>query len=280
MKELLEQWGLSAETLNMLVTWGAKVVGVIAILFAAFVFAGWLKRLVLKRLEPRTDTTLARFVASMARWAVLVMTFVGCLGMFGIETTSFAALIGGAGVAIGLAMKGTLSNVAAGAMLLIFRPYQVEDVVEVGGTKGKVDEIGLFTTTLDTPDKKRIIVPNGNIFGNTIQNYTYHEERRVDVNVGVGYDADIDETRKVLIDACMGLEHITGEVTAYLQELGGSSVNWQVRVICPTEHYWEVREQVTRAVKLALDAADIDIPYPHVVVQGAPVAAGAAAAGE
>jgi small conductance mechanosensitive channel len=264
----------------MAISWGARIIGVLLILFGALILAGWLKRLVVARLEKTTDKTLARFLGGMVRWVVLVLAFVGCLGLFGIETTSFAAVLGGASVAIGLAMKGTLSNVAAGAMLLVFRPYKVGDVVKVDGTQGKVDEIGLFTTTLDTPDKRRFIIPNGIIFGDTIENVTFHEERRVDVNVGVGYDADIDETRKVLINACQGLEHINGEVVAYLQELGGSSVNWQVRVICPTEHYWEVREAVTRAVKLALDAADIDIPYPNVVVHGAPVAAGAAAVAE
>ncbi len=268
MKETLQQWGLSAATLTMIIHWGVRVVGVLLLLFAAVIFAGWLKRMLIARLEARTDKTLARFVGGVVRWMVLIMAVVGCLGMFGIETTSFAALIGGAGVTIGLAFQGTLSNVAAGAMLLIFRPYRVEDVVKVGGVTGKVDEIGLFTTTLDTADKRRIIVPNGKIFGETIENITFNPERRVDVNVGVGYDADIDETRKVLIDACQGIEHITGEVTAYLQELGGSSVDWQVRVVCPTEHYWTVREEVTRSVKIALDAAEIDIPYPHVVVKG------------
>lgn len=189
MQETLEQWGLGAETLNMAVSWGARIVGVLVILFGALIVAGWLKRMVVKRLEPTTDKTLARFMGNVVRWVVLVLAFVGCLGLFGIETTSFAAVLGGASVAIGLAMKGTLSNVAAGAMLLVFRPYKVGDVVKVDGTQGKVDEIGLFTTTMDTPDKRRIIIPNGNIFGDTIENVTFHEERRVDVNVGVGYEA-------------------------------------------------------------------------------------------
>ena len=153
-------------------------------------------------------------------------------------------------------------------MLLIFRPFKVNDMVEVGGTRGKVHEIQLFTTVLDTPDNRRITVPNGNIFSDTIENETFHDTRRVDVAVGTDYPADLDETRAVLLRAANSVKgRLTDkEPVAYLDSLGDSCINWSVRVWAKTEDYWTVKDRLTLAVKNSLDEAGIGIPYPQMDV--------------
>lgn len=272
MEQWLKDMGVSPEMIgtvtDAIITYSTRIIGVLVVLFVAFMIAGSVSRALVGRLNKvGFDATLTKFIGSMSRWAIIVFAILGCLGIFGIETTSFAAVIGGASLAIGLAFQGSLSNVAAGAMLLLFRPYKVGDVISVGGTAGKVDTIDLFMTTLDTPDNRRIMVPNGQVFGSTIENITYHDKRRIDINVGVDYDASIDETRKVLLGSVkmidVGLSE--DEPVAVLTNLGGSSVDWQLRIWAPTADYFAALEQGTRAVKLALDEAGIGIPYPHQV---------------
>lgn len=266
METLAKDLGLSPAMMEMVATYAARIIGVIVILFVALVASGWIKKFLIKRLQKiNFDVTLTKFLGSMSRWAIMIFTIIGCLGIFGVETTSFAAVIGGASLAVGLAFQGSLGNVAAGAMLLLFRPYTVGDVIEVGGKKGKVDAIDLFTTILDTPDNRRIIVPNGQVFGSTIENTTFHDRRRADIPVGVGYDASIDETREVLAAAAAKVDN-SEEVDIVLTGLGGSSVDWSVRIWTTTENYWQVVEDATRIIKLDLDEAEIDIPYPHQVI--------------
>ena len=171
------------------------------------------------------DDTLGIFLSNLARWAILIMAVLAALGMFGIQTTSFAAVIGAAGIAIGLAFQGTLSNIASGVMLLIFRPFTVNDVIKAAGVTGKIIEIGLFTTSFDTADNRRIFVPNALIFGGTIENVTYHAKRRVEVSVGTDYSADLDEVRAVLERAIVSVEGVLDDPKSqvYLTELGASS---------------------------------------------------------
>jgi small conductance mechanosensitive channel len=195
--------------------------------------------------------------------------------------TGFAAVIGASALAVGLAFQGSLSNFAAGVMLLVFRPFKVGDVVNVAGQTGKIDEIGLFTTTMDTADNRRLILPNGSVFGAVIENISYHDTRRLDVAVGSEYPADLDRTREVLLRAARSLPTVLAdpEPAAVLLELGDSSINWSVRVWVNAADYWPTRDALTRAVKLALDEAGIGIPFPQMDVHlDAPVA-GAAAAG-
>jgi small conductance mechanosensitive channel len=264
-EELAKQWGLSPELLTTLTTYATRIAGVIVILFVALFVSKWAQGFTKRRLDKiNFDATLTKFLASMVRWAIMIFTIIGCLGIFGVETTSFAAVIGGASLAVGLAFQGSLGNVAAGAMLLLFRPYKVGDVITVGGNTGKVDAIDLFTTTMDTPDNRRLIVPNGQVFGSTIENKTFHDRRRADMAVGIGYGEDIDKTREVLTNAVKDLEHVE-DVQVYLTGLGGSSVDWAVRCWCPTDKYWDVLEAATRAVKNACDEHGLDIPYPHQV---------------
>ena len=272
LKEKLAEWGMGEASIQMLIDYSLKVVGALLVLYIGFLIGGKLQQAVTRRLEKKDfDASLTKFFGSLIRWGIILMSFLACLSVFGVETTSFAAVIGGASVAIGLAMQGSLSHVASGIMLLIFRPFKVGDVVKLGGDVGGVSEISLFTVTLDTPDKRRILIPNGKVFGSTIENVTFHPIRRVDVNVGVDYSADIDATRKVIQEAIASVElGIKGDdeyaSAAVLVDLGDSSVNWQARVFCKTEDYWGAKEALTRAIKMKLDEAGIDIPFPQMVV--------------
>ncbi len=221
--------------------------------------------------KARVDETLARFFGKIVYYLMLILGVMFALGKFGIEVTSFAAILAAAGFAVGMALSGTLSNFAAGAMLLIFRPFKIGDVVSAAGITAKVHEIELFTTTFDTPDNRRIIVPNGEIYGGTIENITFHGERRVDVSVGADYGASIDDTRAALNKAADSLaaKRIDGEGRGHavvLVDLGDSSVNWVVRFWAATADYWGVKEELTRAVKMHLDDAGIGIPFPQMDV--------------
>lgn len=246
-----------------------NVIGAILLLIATFMVAGWAGRAARKVVDrSKLDPTLAQFFAGLARYAVLILGGLAVLGVFGIPVASFAAILAAAGFAIGLALQGTLAHFAAGVMLLLFRPFKVGDVVSAGGVTGKVDAIGLFTTTLDTVDNRRLIVPNGEISGSTIENITYHPTRRVDVNVGTDYGADLRAVREALEGVAASVEGGLAEPAPqiYLLELGGSSIDWVVRVWANTADYWAVRERLTGDIKEALDARDIGIPFPQMDV--------------
>lgn len=269
LKEWLAQWGLGESTVQMVIDYGLKILGALVVLYLGFLLSGWVQRKIVKKAPARFDRALVKFGGQVVRWSIVVLAFLSCLSIFGVETTSFAAVIGGASIAIGLALQGSLSHLASGVMLLIFRPFTVGDVVSTAGKVGTVVEIGFFAVTMDTPDRRRIIIPNGKVFGDVIENITHSPTRRVDVAVGTGYGDDISKTREVLIDAArkIGDKIVEGEEpVAYLDSLGGSSVDWSVRVVCKTEDYWDVRAELTQLVKEALDEAGIDIPYPHRVV--------------
>ncbi len=266
MKELLAQWGLGEASLNLALQFGLKAIGAIAVLWIGFLVASRFQSFLEKRLVSRMDPSIAKFLANALRWMIVLLAILSCLSLFGVDTTGFAAVLGGASIAIGLAFQGSLSNVAAGIMLLIFRPFKVGDVITVAGQTGAVQEISLFVTTLDTPDRRRIIIPNGQVFGSVIENVTHNPLRRVDVSVGVDYSAKIDDARKVLLDAALTIKDIDGEPQIYLVQLGGSSVDFSVRVVVETARYWDVKDELTRACKMALDEAQISIPYPHMTV--------------
>lgn len=253
----------------MLIGYALRTVGVLLALWVAFRVAAWVERRLRGTLDARgVDAAIAAFVANTARWVLVAATVVACLGAFGIPTTSFAALIGAAGLAIGLAFQGTLSNVASGVMLLTFRPFGIGDVVNIAGDTGKVVQIGLFVTVIDTPDNRRIIVPNSSVTGGRIENLTANEFRRAEVVVGVDYTADLQETRVTLEDAAQAVPGRDEERGAQvvLDNLGDSAVVWKVRVWCKTADFWPVQEAATAAVKAALDAKGIGIPFPQLDV--------------
>jgi len=255
--------------IELIVSYGTKIVGVLVFILVAWIVAGMLGGAVRRAGEKRDmDKAVVRFLGQLTKWGVLAAAVVAALGVFGIETTSFAAILASAGLAIGLAFQGSLGNFAAGIMLLTFRPFTVDHVISTGGVVGKVIEIGLFTVTLDTPDNRRIIVPNSTVFGATIENITFHDKRRVDVGVGTDYSANLKEVRDVLEKVAAsvegGLEDPGPQV--FLKELGGSSIDWQVRVWTETPNYWDVYQALTNDIKDALDAAEIGIPFPQMDV--------------
>jgi len=260
---------INPEMQAMIMGWVVSIAKALVLLVVVWIAAGWARRVMVKGFEKAEfDVTLSKFISSITRWVILLFGVLAVLGLFGVETTSFAALVAGAGLAIGMAFSGTLGSFAAGVMLLAFRPFKVGDVVTVAGTTGKVDQIGIFTTTLDTPDNRRFILPNSNVFGQTIENISHHSVRRADVSVGTDYSADVDRTREVLEAAARGvpdrLQDRDPQVA--LIELGASSVDWQVRIWVDAANLWPVKEAATRAVKIALDDAGIGIPFPQMDV--------------
>ncbi|MCR9163318.1 MAG: mechanosensitive ion channel family protein [Nannocystaceae bacterium] len=259
---------LLSSILPKLLDYGVKVLGVLVGLWLAFRVAAWIQGRVVKSLQKRKfDEALTLFFGSLARWGIILIAVSSCLGVFGVEATSFAAVIGAAGLAIGLAFQGTLSNFAAGVMLLTFRPFNIGDYIKSGGEDGIVAEIGLFVTSLDTLDNKRVILPNSAVVGGNIVNVTHHEQRRVDIDVGVDYGADLQQVRAVLEKAAASIEGRTARGhQVFLVSMGASSVDFQVRVWCNTADYWDVWDRTTQAVKEALDAANISIPFPQMDV--------------
>jgi small conductance mechanosensitive channel len=253
-----------------------SLLGAILLIALTFWTARWAHRATHRSLERGgMDPTLTRFSSNLARYGVLVLGGIAVLSVFGISVASFAAILAAGAFAIGLALQGTLGNFSAGAMLLIFRPFKVGDVVSVAGVTGKVVEIDLFTTQFDTPDNRRIVVPNGAIFGSTIENITFHPTRRVDVDVGTDYGADLRATRGVLEQVARTVDGVLQdpEPQVYLKQLGGSSIDWAVRVWTLTPDYWAVRESLTQGIKDALDEAEIGIPFPQLDVHFDDVAA-------
>ena len=245
---------------------GWPITKALLLILAVVFLSGWAKRFVTGTCRrAKVDETLSRFFGTLARYALLILGGLAALSTFGVNTTSFAAVVAAAGFALGMALSGTLGNFASGVMLLVFRPFRVDDVVSAGGVTGKVFEVGMFSTVFDTPDNRRIIVPNGSIYGDTIENVTHHPTRRVDVAVGTEYTADLDKTREVLTAAANSVEGKLPDrdVVVYLNELGDSSINWAVRVWAHTTDYWAVRERLTRDIKVALDNAGIGIPFPQ-----------------
>ncbi|MCB9730181.1 MAG: mechanosensitive ion channel [Deltaproteobacteria bacterium] len=255
--------------ISLLATWGIRIFGVLVLLWVAVRLANAAQAAVARALsKSRLDEMLASFFARATRWMVLLVAILAVLSIFGIETTSVAAVLGAASLAVGLAFQGTLASFAAGVMLLVFRPFKLGDLVSTGGVTGVVKAIDLFTTALDTPDNRRFILPNSTVFGATIENMSHHGFRRVDVTVGVAYDADIDRTREVLDSAAAAIPGRRADLghQIFLESLGDSAVVWQVRVWADVAVYWDVWQATTRAAKRALDDAGISIPFPQLDV--------------
>jgi len=213
----------------------------------------------------RLDSTLFNFLGSVARYVILAFVFIAVLNRFGVETTSIIALLGAAGLAVGLALQGAMSNLAAGVMLMIFRPYKAGDFIDAAGKFGNAQEISLFTTILRTFDHQQIIIPNGQIWGAQIVNHSHHEIRGVEMTFGVSYDSDIDATRAVIEKVFAEHPLILNDPKADIavSTLNDSSVDFITRPFVKGEHWFDVRYSVPEAVKKALDKAGIEIPFPH-----------------
>ncbi len=247
----------------------------LAILFISYLVTSWLGRMVGGVVTQKIDVTLGKFLSKAVRNVLLLLVAMVVLEQrLGIQVAGFAAILAAAGFAIGMALQGTLGNFAAGVMLLVFRPFKVDDYIKVAGTEGKVEEIDLFTTRLNSSDNRHLIIPNAEVFGAKLENVSRNPIRRVDVNVGADYAADLDATRAALMRAVTKIDQVAAEQFAgdrpepavVLKELGASSVDWQLRVWCATKDYWGVREQLTAAAKQELDRANISIPFPQLDV--------------
>jgi len=250
----------------VLSTWGLRVVGAVAVLVIGWIAAKTIRGSVRKALrKSKLDETLVPFISSLVYYLVLTFVILAVLRLFGLETTSLIAVLGAAGLAVGLALQGTLSNFAAGVMLLIFRPFKIGDFIEAGGTAGAVQEIAIFSTTLHSPDNVRIVVPNSAIYGAVVKNYTANDTRRNDLVIGIDYSDDIgkaiDTIGKVL-DADPRVLRDPAPVVA-VSELGDSSVNLVVRPWCGKDDYWALRFDLTRKIKEELEAAGCSIPFPQ-----------------
>jgi len=236
------------------------IIGLIAIRFVINIA----KRIMKKR---GVEDTLQKFLANLLGWTLKILLFVMVISKLGIETTSFAAIIGAAGLAIGLALQGSLSNFAGGVLIMVFKPFKVGDVIEAQGVIGSVKKIQIFTTSLSTPENKLAIIPNGVLSNGNIINFTAQGKLRVDLTFGVGYDEDIKQTKEVLMQVLNSNPKILKDPapTVNVSELAESSINFAVRPWANVADYWDVYFGITEQVKEALDKAEIEIPYPHSV---------------
>lgn len=232
---------------------------------AAGAIAGMVRRRINR--TPQIDPTLGNFMASMVKWVILAMVLVAILGIFGIEATSLVAIMGAASLAIGLALQGTLSDLAAGVMLVVFRPYKLGQFVDIGGTTGTVKDLNLFTTELATGDNVQIIIPNGKAWGAIITNYSAHTTRRCDLTFGIDYGDDIDRAMEIILEVARadGRVHEDPAPWVRVTNLGDSSVDITARLWCDAAEYWDLKFTLTKAVKEAFDKGGVSIPYPHQV---------------
>lgn len=259
-----------AHVVELTTTYGLQVVGAIVILIIGWIAAGWARNATSKGLGriKGMDETLRHFLATLVRYLVIVVTVMMVLERFGVQTASLITVLGAAGLAIGLALQGTLSNLASGVMLLFFRPFKVGDFVEAGGVSGTVKQISLFTTDMATPDNVKIIVPNKQLWDTSIKNFSANETRRVDFLLGIGYGDDIDKAISVIQSTIDGDSrcHKDPETQIVVGDLGASSVDIIVRVWCNAGDYWGIKFDLTKAFKQAFDKEGIEIPFPQQVV--------------
>lgn len=242
------------------------LVAALAIFFIGRWVAKFVHRLVVKAMErAKLDTILVRFVSNIAYVLLMVFVVLAAIAQVGVQTTSLIAVLGAAGLAVGLALQGSLANFAAGVLIIIFRPYKIGDFIDAGGVAGSVDEVQVFTTVLKTPDNKRVIVPNGQIMAGTITNYSAHPVRRVDLVASVGYDDDSDRVREVLTALVAADARVLADPapTIQMNAHGESSVDWIVRPWVKTEDYWAVYWDLTEAIKRRFDEEGISIPFPQ-----------------
>ena len=215
--------------------------------------------------KTKVDPTLQKFVASLVRISLMLFVVLAVLNRLGVATTSFIAVLGAAGLAVGLALQGSLANFAAGVLLIIFKPFRVKDFVEIAGETGTVREVGIFNTMIDTPDNLRVIVPNAQVTGGNIKNYTANGTRRVDMVIGVSYEDDLQKAKQVMERICRADERVLKEPEPVVAvcELGDSSVNFVVRPWVNPADYWAVRFDLIEKIKNALDENGITIPFPQ-----------------
>lgn len=242
----------------------------LVVVIVGWTVAGIVSRTVRKRVNarPEIDDTLGNFAASIIRWAILLMVLIAVMSLYGIEATSLVAIMGAATLAIGFALQGTLSDLAAGFMLILFRPYKLGQFVDIGGTSGTVVDLNLFVTELVTPDNVQIIIPNGQAWGAIITNYSAHDTRRVDLVFGIDYGDDADKAMGIILESAKADARVMSDPEPWVRvtNLGDSSVDITARIWCKASDYWELKFALTKSVKEAFDKDGISIPYPHTVM--------------
>ena len=251
---------------SLVVQYGLSVIGALLLLIVGRMVAGWARNRLSKVLtHAGTDASLVPFFSSLLYYALLGVVVIAALSLFGVETTSLIAVLGAAGLAVGLALQGTLSNFAAGVMLLTFRPIRVGDFVEVAGQAGSVQEIAIFNTVLHTGDNVRIVIPNAQVYGDVVKNYSYNDTRRIDLVMGIGYGDDIARAIEIIERVITSDERTLADPapTVAVAELADSSVNLVVRPWCNAGDYWALRWDLTRRLKEELEAGGCSIPFPQ-----------------
>lgn len=249
---------------ELAITWGLRVLSAILILIAGWVIGSWIRRRIFN--IKKLDATLSSFLGGLAKYTILSVSLIAVLGQFGVQTASLLAVLGAAGLAIGLALQGTLSNVAAGTMLLILRPFKAGDYIEFGSTGGTVNSLGLFGVELNTVDNKYVFAPNSNVWGNDIINFTRNKQRRQDIALGISYDSDIDKAIKVISETLAKEERLITtdgkEPIIVVENMGASSVDLKVRLWTKTDDFFAVQWDLMKTFKEAFDANGISIPFP------------------
>ncbi|MCW8873716.1 MAG: mechanosensitive ion channel [Xanthomonadales bacterium] len=256
----------SDEFVPMLIGWASKIVLALAIYVVGKWIVGRVTRMVRKLMQVRdVDPTLVTFLANIVQAVLLVAVIIAALDTLGLPVTSLLAVVGAAGLAVGLALKDSLGNFAAGVMLVMFRPFTKGDYVDVAGVSGSIDDVRIFSTILTTPDNKQITIPNAQVYAGTITNYTAKDKRRVDMVFGVSYDDDLKVAREVLTRVCTSHPKVLAEpaFNIFVSSLGDSSVNFAVRPWAKTEDYWAVWGDVLEQGKAELEKAGCSIPYPQ-----------------
>ena len=248
--------------------YGLKILGAIII----WIIGSWLVRKIVGQTNKAMtkkgmDESLKKFLRNLINWSLKILLFVLILGNLGIETTSFAAILAAAGLAIGLALQGSLANFAGGVLIMIFKPFKIGDTIEAQGERGKVKEIEIFTTKLLSPQNKLIIIPNGILSNGNIVNFSAEGILTIFLTIGVSYDSDIKKTKEVLMEVLTSQDKVLSDPPpkVAVSELADSSVNFAVRPSVKIEDYWDVHFETVERSKNALDAAGIEIPYPHQV---------------
>ena len=262
----IEKW--TSKGIELATDYGLRVIGAIAIyligswFFKKLIIAA--KKIMVKR---EVDESLQKFLLNLLNWSLKILLIIAILAKLGVETTSFAAILAAAGLAVGMALQGSLGNFAGGVLIMLFKPFKIGDLIEAQGETGVVKEIEIFTTKLIGLSNKEIILPNGSLSNGTIINYSTQGTRRVDLVFGVSYDTDIKHAKEVLTQVLTSHPKVLKDPAPSVNvlELADSSVNFAVRPWAKSEDYWEVYFGITENVKQALDAAGIEIPYPHQV---------------
>jgi len=256
------------KVIDFATVYGIKIIGAILI----WIIGSWVIKKIMKGMKKVMskrdyDESLQKFLLNLTNWILKILLIITLLGTLGVPTTSFAAIIAAAGLAIGLALQGSLGNFAGGVLIMIFKPIKIGDLIEAQGELGVVKEVEIFTTKILTPTNKEVIIPNGALSNGNITNYTTEGYLRVDLTIGVSYDADIKQTKDVLMNVLTSNPKVMQDPapSVNVSELADSSVNFAVRPYSTIENYWDVYFGITEECKLALDAAGIEIPYPHQV---------------